>query len=126
MNPVGNESNISYQDIFDAYKHILITNSYNNDGITGELFQYYNGIVFDWEADRKHKGKAPHANSGEDEPSISSGVDDAIRSHMDAMALHNNTETHHNPGGDPEETFEFEVSASLLIVHCLLIKMDYI
>lgn len=115
MNPVGNESNISYQDLFDSYKHILITNSYNNDSITGELFQYYNGIVFDWEADRKRKGKVPHDNSLEDEPNISSGVDDAIRTHLDAMALHDNPGDYHNPGADSEGSFEVEVSTSSLI-----------
>lgn len=110
MNPIGNESNIPYQDIFDAYKNILITNSYNNDAHTGALFQYYNGIIFDWEADRKRKGKD---NSLEDEPDISSGVDDAIRSRLDAMDL-DNVGNYGNPDVDLEETFEFQVITSLL------------
>ena len=76
MSTVGSQSNIPYQELFNSYKKILIVNSYNNDPITEELFQYYNSIVFHWEANGTHKAKTP---CDDNEPYYSSGVEDAIR-----------------------------------------------
>lgn len=86
MNPVGGESNIPYRELFDAYKNILITNSRNDDPITGKLYRYYNSIVFYWEADGTRKAKALHDDS-EDELHYSSGVEDAIRPHPSSQTV---------------------------------------
>lgn len=80
MDFVGNESNIPYRELFDAYKNILITNSHNDDPITGELYRYYNSIVFHWEANGARKAGTPMHEENEDELYYSSGVEDAIRS----------------------------------------------
>ena len=127
---VGRESNIAYQGLFNAYKQIIITNSYNKDKATRELFQFYNGIVFDWERDRKRKGKvSAFDNSLEDsELDVSSGVDAAIRPRFDAMDLHDEAvdADYYNPGIDSEleEIFEVQsaVSTSLHLWCCLMVK----
>lgn len=76
LSAVGSQSNIPYQELFNAYKKILIVNSYNDDPITKELFRFYNSIVFHWEANGAHKAKTP---CDDNEPYDSSGVEDAIR-----------------------------------------------
>lgn len=103
MELVGSQSNIPYRELFDAYKNILITNSHNDDPITGELYRYYNRIVFHWEADGTHKVN-PHNNS-EDEPYYSSGVEDAIRANP--KDFHNDIYYH----------AELPVSNNLLVLH---------
>jgi hypothetical protein len=72
---VGAKSKIPYQDLFDKYKAILITNMKNKDPITKELFAYYNDIVFGWKAGKK----ATDLENRDQGESDSSGIEGAIR-----------------------------------------------
>jgi hypothetical protein len=72
--PLGAKSNIPYQDLFDKYKTILVSNMKNHDKITEELFDYYNGIEFGWRD--KQKGSSDKDIGEYDEES--SGIEGAI------------------------------------------------
>jgi hypothetical protein len=73
--PLGAKSDIPYQDLFNKYKAILITNMKNGDKITEELFDYYNNIVFGW---RSKKNVRSSEDTGKSD-SESSGIEGAIR-----------------------------------------------
>lgn len=125
---MGSESNIPYRELFDAYKNILITNSRNDDPITGELYRYYNSIVFYWEADWTRKSKAVHDDS-EDEPQYSSGVEDAIRpipsQTVGAKQFQDNA-VYSRDGAGIEEAVRLPVSNdSVLIWYLLLTEKSF-
>ena len=73
--PLRAKSDIPYQDLFDKYKAILVTNMNNNDKVTEQLFDFYNNVVFGWR--NRMKGDSDD-NVGESDEE-SSGIEGAIR-----------------------------------------------